>query len=283
MNKLLSAALATALLSMSSASQAAPITLTGSIADGSWLGAGHHAGAFDGSAVLPQHYKINSASFVFNFADDQDTMSSGQPLVTGSSATAYNLLNYSWDSQNYYYTYLRTKTTSQSVAATGQAESALVSLGGVDVGSGATDLWQGTSQNTIYDGRTAEGGSYSPGYWQGYSCGNRCGGSYWVYGNSSNYFADNVRQVTTFTSDWKGNFSVAGDITNLAILQQLLASNKLDWDLLVGGDLNLSNARLNLDVEEIVPAADVPEPSSLLLLALGLLGLSFKRRGRHSQ
>ncbi|MTW14131.1 PEP-CTERM sorting domain-containing protein [Pseudoduganella eburnea] len=281
MNKLLSAAVATALLSMASTSQAAPITLTGSIADGSWMGAGQHAGMFDGSSILPQHFKINSASFTFNFSDDQDLLSRGQAQTTGFSAGNYVLSNSYYDGWNYSYTYVRNKNYQQSVAQSGETEGASLSLAGIGAGSGATALTQSSAQNTTHDGMSWEGYSSQPGYYQYYSCGNRCSGSYWVSGSYSNYYGDQYTQTTTTTKDWNGSFSIAGEISNQDMLDQLLSSHKLDWNLLVNGDLNLSNARLQLDVEELAPPASVPEPSSMLLTGLGLLGLAgMKRRSR---
>lgn len=280
---ILAAALAGALVSMSQAAQAAPITLTGSIADNTWLGSGNHGGVFDGKGVLPKNYKINSASYEFNFRDDFDMISPAGATQSGTGYTPYVLQSQQYNGFNYEYTYLRTATSYKSTLFNGEAEGAELSLEGISVGGGSTTMTQTSSTDTIYNGRGFDGYTGQGGYYNYYRCGNfTC--SYWVSGSYNNYYSDKYDQVTKRTTDWAGNFAVAGTITNLSLLNQLVSGDALHWNLGVSGDLYLSSARLLLDIDEVkAPASGVPEPSSVMLLGLGLLGLAGIKRRRRPQ
>jgi hypothetical protein len=268
-------------MSLSQASMATPITLNASFANGTVLGAGNHTGVFDGAGLFPSNYQINSASFVFDFADDQDSLSTGPAQFAGSSATGYTSNGYYYDGSNYRYEYVRSVTNYQTVQKTGQGESVSVSLGGIAVGSGSTTMSQSSSTDSAYTGRVYETTTGQGGYYYTYGCGNHtCGG--WSPGYYNQYYADNTTQTTTTTTDWTGNFSVSGNITDQFILSQLLSTNQLQLGFSVAGDLALTGAHLYLDVSQTEPTSDVPEPPTMLLMFAGLLGLVGWQRSKRS-
>ncbi|WP_306396702.1 PEP-CTERM sorting domain-containing protein [Telluria beijingensis] len=261
---------------------AAPITLNASL-DG-LLSNSIQNGRFDASEVLKGNYKINSLSFSFSFADNDDAISYGAPSVTDYQAGNYTKsapdghamgdLGYKVNTKYF----SRNATSFETVTGLGKKESVSLSLAGVNVGSGSTKLTEST-KNTTSAGRTpvySENKSDN-GYEQ---CGlgvfgNECA---WQTG-TWNFYTDNVKtQTTTNTSDWTGNFDISGSTTNQSIIDQLLNNKYLDFGLDIAGDLYLTGAQIDLDVTEI--AAEVPEPSTVMLMlaALGGLGYSMRRR-----
>jgi hypothetical protein len=271
----LCASLAAALTYLSGPALAAPITIEGSVADGSLLAGGTTQGAFDATALLPAYYQINSASFRFSFGDDADALTDGSPLVAGSRFGSYN---YGGGNGTYVYSYYRDVTQVQSVQRTGEQEGASLSLGGLAAGSGATSSTQSSMDATVYQGMSLDSSYYYPGY--SYSCGNHS--TCWNPGYSYSYYSNNYTQTFYNTQDWTGGFEISGTITDKSLLDQLLNNSRLDFGLSVYGDLYLTRSQLSLDVTEIAaPSGDVPEPSSLslALLALGALGYTLRRRG----
>lgn len=279
--KLIAGALAAALASLATPALATPLTLNGSIADGSLLNAGNAAGQFTLTA-LPANYQITGASFVFTFADDTDNLMYGAPQVTASSYGAYTY-NSAYSNTFYQRTfngYTRTGTLSQTMVQTGEQETVSLTLGGKAAGSGSTSLAESSSQQVyngqIYDTQVARG---PEGY---YYCGNGCSG----YGplNYDYYYSLPVVTQTNVVRDWNGGFTIAGTISDQSTLDTLLASGGLAFDLAVSGDLYLRGSVLQLDVaEKASPAGEVPEPptSWLMLGALGMLGYMTRRRAQN--
>jgi hypothetical protein len=272
---LVCALLATALSNVSGVAFAVPVTINGSVANGTLLTDGKTDGVFDGKGLLPAYYQINSATFSFLFNDDADPVTAGAPQV---SSTTYG--NYQYAGGGYYdYWYARTGTTYQTVQKTGQQEGAALSLAGVVAGSGATSMSQSTGNDTVYQGRTQDAYYYSPGYY--YSCGNHS--SCWSGSYSSTYFTDNYTSTNYATKDWSGTFGISGSISDQSMLDQLLKTGRLDFSLSVFGDVYLTGSQINLDVTALAPPAPssaVPEPSTIWLALAALGGLGYQRRRR---
>lgn len=263
-------ALAVALAACTSA-YAQPLTLDVSGLIGTTLADGSFAGQFISNAALPPQFTVNSASFSFSFADNVDPL-----ITTPSTNNAKNVGNYSFISQAYYGYYVtnyeRDVTTFYTPTVTEAGESVTVTLGQSHfvVGSGATASTTNVEQSNTSDGKSLDRSDYYPGY--SYSCGNRCSG----YSPSQyvNYFSNNYSQITTTITHVNGTFVVEGTIADPALLQELVANRGLGFGLDVQGSLQMTGARLDMDV------SPVPEPDSLMLMmgGLGVLGFALRRR-----
>ncbi len=273
--------IALAALAVAAPASASPISVSASIAGGSYLSEGSHSGTFDASSLLPAQFTINSASFSFVFADDVDGITSGAPISLGTTYGPYYLTGSGSNYYTLYETFERTVTAYSQISSYGQSEGVGVALEGVDMGSGATPESNASTSVTAYNGRSFDAQYGSPGGVYYYSCGNRtC--SYQVYGNVESYYSNNYVNTTTNTVDWNGGFEVSGDLSGTSLLDQLLFTRQLDFDLLVSGDLTLIGGTLWLDVTE-VPQNKVSEPGSLSLALASLVGwgaVGWRRRKR---
>lgn len=252
MKKLFTATAVLAFSILSSAALATPLTMSGGIANGI-LAQGSYTGTFKSSG-LPADYAVNSLSFTFNFIDDTDTFSTSAPTVTSQSSTGY--AKYFSFGVN---AYLNTNTVHQTVEKNGQQESASLSFGNYLAGSGATSLSTSTSMPVSSSSDTIRDGC------DGFLCSN------WYY-TKTEYL------TTTVTNDWQGAFSVAGTITDQALIGQILKNGQLAYSLAVSGDLKLLSSSVQLDYTARAPGGEVPEPSSLLLAGAGLAALGYGRR-----
>jgi hypothetical protein len=95
------------------------------------------------------------------------------------------------------------------------------------------------------------------------------------------YYTDTYIWTFTTTQNWSDPFSVSSTISDTSIIDQLLNTSQLPFDLQVMGDLVLTSGTLTLDVTEI-PSDEVPEPASLALASIALCGLAYGRRRKRS-
>jgi MYXO-CTERM domain-containing protein len=274
-----------ALAVLAQTAAAAPVVLDASMAAGTLLGGGSHAGTFDGSAVLPTVFQIDAASFSFTFRDDSDALVGGPQNYVGSTYSAYSLISSGYNGSNYYYNYLRQQHNGYAQTKTTEGESASVSLGSgaLSAGSGSTATTSSAAPaSTQYTGQSYDTSSGYNGYSYTYGCGNHSTCSGYNPGSWSYYYSDNYSDLTVTTIDQTGSFTVSGTVTDDALLAELMADRSLAFSLGVQGDLVLTGGWLSLDVTELPTAAAeaIPEPASgaLALAALGAAAYATRRR-----
>lgn len=252
MKKFAAVTLFTAIAAIALPASAGPIALQGSFASN--LSTGTYDATFSGKSFLPEQYLINSLNFSFSFKDDQiDGWTSSNPTIDKMTATGYG-----YESGLFNVKYVRDVKIEQTVTRTGEKESARLSLGGVEVGAGATAQVDSTATDTskkrVYDGE---------------DCFFFC-----------DYFYSDVKTITTtLTKDWTGAFTISGTVTNQDILNMLLKDKQLQVGLKIAGDLILTNASLAVDFTKVEPNP-VPEPSTMLLALAGLGAIGYARRRR---
>lgn len=226
------------------------------------FGNGHLSGAYNpvytGLSNLTGPYAINSLSFTFSFKDD------GTDTWTKSTSTSTNYGAYKphpWTNWKY-----RDVDVTKTTTRTSEQESATLSFGDLVLGTGTTKLF--TSQEVT--------DSYSYLHFDSLECSKQ------RHGKKCTYYKSVVTNTDILVSNnYKGDFTFSGTTTNESLIKHLLDNQGLTLNLAIGGDLLLTGSKVWLDYTQLEIPAEVPEPSSLLLGAVGLAAVGFVRRRRN--
>lgn len=257
MKQSLIAVLLAATCAFSTTASAAWTPMTGT--SGADLSSGSYNATYSGKSYLPENYTVNGLTFSFSFLDAGGTFTDSAPVRNSYSATKYAY--HSHDARSL--TWARYVDIKQTITRSSQQETAQLSIGDIVLGSGATTF----SEEKLDGGSTF----------------NRIHDQAWCIAIWCKYLDSKITTKTKIIKqDYTGGFTISGNITNQSIIDQLLATGDLTFNLNIGGNLQLSNAQVLIDYSEVKAPAEVPEPSGVLLVAAGLAGLGLVRRRRNA-
>lgn len=256
MKTMFAAALLTTICAISTSASATTIALDGSFGADK-LANNTYSTAFSGKSSLPADYTVNGLSFSFTFIDAGGKFKDSAPVQTSYHSTGYGFHSYDWHSL----TFARYVDITQQITRSSEQETAQLSIGNIVLGSGSTTL----------ETKTINGGSTF----------NRVHDKAYCFFGYCKYFDSKTTTKTDIlVKDYTGGFTISGNITDQSIIDQLLASGELTFNLDIGGKLQLTDSSVILDYTQVEAPAEVPEPSGVLLVAAGLAGLGLARRRR---